>query len=66
MRIRITTLAVACLAALSACQTLADIASLIPTPTPQQQCETGGGRWRTITKYDANGIPTYSGECISK
>jgi hypothetical protein len=59
-------LAVSMLTALCGCQTLTDIANAIPPLTPQQQCEDTGGRWISVTTYDANGTPTQTGECISK
>lgn len=34
-------------------------------PTPEEQCNTGGGAWQNITTYDASGNPTYSGQCVS-
>lgn len=50
--------------ALGGCQALTDIAAALPTPTPQEQCEDGGGRWRPITTYDANGNAQFGGECV--
>ena len=50
---------------LGGCSTLGAILDAIPAPTPQEQCEDGGGHWKSITTYDANGNPTGGGgECI--
>lgn len=63
-------LAIACAAAvlLTGCQALkvaGDVLDALPPPTPQEQCEQGGGRWRSITTYDAQGNPTAGGgECV--
>lgn len=50
---------------LSGCAALGTILDAIPPPTPQEECQSGGGHWRDVTIYDANGNPTDSGECIS-
>ena len=60
----------ACAAVLlvSGCQALkttGDILSAL-APTPQEQCQQSGGKWRYITTYDAQGNPTTTGECVSQ
>lgn len=50
--------------ALSGCQALTDIAAALPTPTPQEQCEDGGGAWQPITTYDASGNELDGGQCL--
>ena len=34
-------------------------------PTPQEQCRTSGGQWKSITVYDAGGVPSTTYECIN-
>jgi hypothetical protein len=66
MNFKTRLLACAGLLALSGCQTLTEIADALPPLTPQEQCDASGGRWLFVTTYDANGVPTQSGECITK
>ena len=50
---------------LGGCSTVGAILDAIPPPTPQEQCEDGGGHWRSVTTYDAQGNPTGGGgECV--
>lgn len=62
-------IAIACGAALflCGCQALkvtGDVLSAL-APTPQEQCQQSGGKWRYITTYDAQDNPTTTGECVS-
>ncbi len=59
---------VAVCCALAGCQALkvaGDVLSAI-APTPQQQCQQSGGKWRVITTYGPNGNPHSHEECISQ
>lgn len=61
--------AIACAAALllSGCQALkvtGDILSAL-APTPQEQCQQSGGKWRVVTTYGPQGNPYEHQECIS-
>jgi hypothetical protein len=49
---------------LTSCSTLTEIADLIPANTPQEQCLQQAGEWRAIISYDANNVPTQTGECV--
>jgi len=57
-------LLIAAAASLAGCQTLTDIISAIPDPTPQEKCTANGGRWENIIIYDARGKQISNGECV--
>ena len=53
--------------ALTGCQALkktADVLSVL-SPTPQQQCQQSGGKWRVVTTYGPQGNPHEQQECVS-
>lgn len=52
------------LGSLTGCDTLNAILSVIPPPTPQEQCESQGGRWLDTITYDAQMNPTDNYSCI--
>ncbi len=56
-----------CALLLTGCQALkvtGDVLSAL-APTPQQQCQQSGGRWRVVTTYGPQGNPHEHQECIS-
>ena len=61
--------ALICLAAiaLSGCQALKTTADVLNalSPTPQQQCQQSGGKWRVVTTYGPQGNPHEQQEWVS-
>ena len=65
MRAAITCAAALLLSGCAALRVAGDVLDAIPPPTPQEQCESGGGHWKSVTTYDAQGNPTGGGgECV--